>query len=225
MIEILNFIGLGDASAILAMLAIVVPAAAWTIHSLEKRQKKMILHSIKSEEDAHTLTEMGETLQNLSAALLAHMGAEDRTNTRIEELGKTLLAELRQLDAKQGRGVVGLVQSVSAKSETPTFIHTVTPGSYDFLWANKAYLDLVGLTIEECRAGQYWLSIEKTEREIIRTAAEAVGQAKDHYEGTYTMVKARTQEEVGTATAEAYVIPGASDTWFYVTQVTVDTTS
>lgn len=225
MIEILNFIGLGDASAILAMMAIVVPAAAWVIHSLTKRHKEIILHSIKSEEDAEVLSEMGVTLKNLSDALLAHMGAEDRTNLRIEELGNVLLTELRQLDAKQGRGVVGLVQSVSAKSETPTFIHTVTPGDYEFLWANKPYLDLVGLTLEECRAGQYWLSIEKAEREIIKTAAEAVGQAQDHYEGSYTMVNARTQEKIGTAHAEAYVTPGAADSWFYVTQVTVDTNS
>lgn len=225
MIEILNFIGLGDASTIVAMMAGVVPAAAWVIHSLTKRQKEMILHSIKSEEDAEVLSEMGVTLKNLSDALLAHMGAEDITNVRIEELGNVLLTELRQLDAKQGRGVVGLVQSVSAKSETPTFIHTVTPGNYEFLWANKPYLDLVDLTLEECRAGQYWLSIEKAEREIIKTAAESVGQAQDHYEGSYTMVNARTQEKIGTAHAEAYVTPGAADSWFYVTQVTVDTTS
>lgn len=225
MVELLNFISLQDGSTIVAILAVVVPAIFWGTHTLARRQKEILLSSIKTTENDEVLAEMGNTLTSLSNALKDHMGAEDRTNGRIEELGNVLLDELRQLDAKQGKGVVGLVQSVSAKSETPTFIHAVAPNSYDFLWANKAYLELIGLTLEECRANQYWLSIHPSEREIIRHAAEEVGQKQDHYDGTYTMVNARTQEQIGTAHAEAHVIPGAADTWFYVTQVTVDPTA
>ena len=79
---------------------------------------------------------------------------------------------------------------------------------------------MVGLSLSEAIAGGVWLTIEESEREIIKAAAETQAQMREDYVGEYMLMNPKTHQPIGKVYAEGNYIAGSRpDTWFYLNTV------
>lgn len=206
---------------VLSILAIVTGAARYITAAVVKsvaagRDQAITQFQERQAElaDEERLERFEATLNELSGALQSHMIDEEEISNRIERM-------VAHLGNSQGYAAVQVIKSQATLDPIMTLVHRVWPGGYELVWANQAYLNTIGLDLEEAKAGNWWLSIHKAERDIIRSGAEDTGQEQTDYHGEYTMVHARTQEVIGTAEAYGYPIEVGPDEWYYVSQIRI----
>lgn len=214
---------LSQAGIIVSIAAVIVPAAWWVAHRVKNSVRAEFAQQLKEQTTDTRIEELTTTLSNLDTALRAHMGSEEETNAKIEALGIDLVAQLENLEQHISTNQVNIMKAVMASGDTPAMLHEVWTGGYEMLWANRSYLQLIGLTMAEVLAGGEWLGVEASERDIIRHAAENAGQHAEDYDGEYTLVKAKTQEVVGRYAAHGHCLKGPNDhSYFLSTLVPVE---
>jgi PAS domain-containing protein len=215
---------LSQVGIIVSIAAVIVPAAWWVAHRVKSGVRAEFAQQLKERATDTRVEELTATLSSLDTALRAHMSSEEETNARIEALGVDLVNQLENLEHHISTNQVNIMKAVMASGDTPAMLHEVWEGGYEMLWANRAYLRLIGLTMAEVLAGGEWLSIEESERDIVRHAAEHAGQRAEDYDGEYTLVKAKTQEVVGRYSAHGHCLKGPNDhSYFLSTLVPVET--
>lgn len=199
---------LSQLGIIVSIAAVIVPAAWWVAHRVKTGVRAEFAQQLKEQATDTRIEELTSTLSNLDTALRAHMGSEEETNAKIEALGIDLVTQLENLERHMSINQINIMKAVMASGDTPAMLHEVWQGGYEMLWANRAYLQLIGLTMAEVLAGGEWLSIEASERDIVRRAAENAGQNAEDYDGEYTVVNARSQEVVGRYSAHGHCLQG-----------------
>lgn len=211
-------ITLSQAGTVAAIAAIIVPAVFWG-------QRRVIQHiesSIKEKEmDKATNLKLGNiesTLHKLSAKLVTHMDAEDRTNEKIQELGEQLFDQLRTMNTNISEGQFNTLKAVITGNNQPANLAKVWDNGYEFIWANDQFLTLTGLSISEFTGPDgVFNSINPKQRGLIKQSGEAAGQRKEDYIGEYEIVDAKTQESRGTWHIHSHFIHGIDeDSWFYL---------
>ena len=201
--------------------AVIVPAAWWVARRVQRTIKDQLTEQLAKQQVAEDIAEFKSTLTKLSAALIDHMDSEERTNNNIENLGNHLLGKMADIEKSIKGNQVHMMKALMSADPIPTMLWEAREGHYELLWANRAYLDETGLTINEAKAGGVWLTVEASEREIVKAGSEAVGQDAEDYTGEFTMVDPKTQEVKGPVHVEGHYIQGTGDTWFYLSTLTV----
>lgn len=199
---------LSQLGIIVSIAAVIVPAAWWVAHRVKTGVRAEFAQQLKEQATDTRIEELTSTLSNLDTALRVHMGSEEETNAKIEALGIDLVTQLENLERHMSTNQINIMKAVMVSGDTPAMLHEVWQGGYEMLWANRAYLQLIGLTMAEVLAGGEWLSIEASERDIVRRAAENAGQNAEDYDGEYTVVNARSQEVVGRYSAHGHCLQG-----------------
>jgi len=208
---------LSNVALVVSTAAVIVPAAWWVVRRVQKTIRAQLQEELSRDQLAADMAELKETSKRLSEALVTHMNSEERTNNNIENLGNELLMRLTNLEMGIKGNQVHMMKALMSADPIPTLLWEVRKGSYDLLWANRAYLDLTGLSINEAKAGGVWLAVEASEREIVKAGSEEAGQAAEDYSGEFTMVDPKTQEVKGPVHVEGHYIQGAApDTYFYL---------
>ena len=200
--------------------AVIVPAAWWVARQTKKSVIRGLADQTEARDAKNKLLDLEGTLTSLDSALRSHMNAEDRTNGKIENLGNELLGKLADLESGIKGNQAHMMKALMAADPIPTQLWEVRPGHYDLLWANRAYLDLVSLTLAEAKNGGVWLAVDLKDRSLVRLASEGVGQAGEDYAGTFMLVNPHTQEPIGQMNVEGHFIQGVGDHYFYLTTLT-----
>lgn len=211
---------LSQLGIIVSIAAVIVPAAWWVAHRVKGGVRAEFAQQLKEQATDTRIEELTATLSNLDTALRVHMGSEEETNAKIEALGIDLVAQLENLERHMSINQINIMKAVMASGDTPAMLHEVWQGGYEMLWANRAYLQLIGLTMAEVLAGGEWLSIEASERDIVRHAAENAGQNAEDYDGEYTVVNARSQEVVGRYSAHGHCLQGPNGHSYFLSTLT-----
>lgn len=211
---------LSQLALITSIAVVMVPAAWWVVRKIQGSVRVQIAEQNDQRIADDRLGQFEMTLTRLNEALLDHMSSEDVTNKRIEQLGRDLIYRLESLETSVKHNQVHMMKALAASDTVPTMLYEVEHGENRLLWANRAYLQLVGLSLSEAIGGGVWLTIDESEREIIRAAAEAQAQMREDYVGEYTLVNPKTHTLIGKVYAEGNYIAGSRpDTWFYLNTV------
>lgn len=209
---------LSNVALVASIGAVIVPAAWWTVRHVRKTIESQLHEQLSKQQLTTDIFELKETSKKLSDALIDHMNSEDRTNTNIENLGNELLRKLSDLEVGIKGNQVHMMKALMSADPIPTLLWEVRRGEYDLLWANRAYLNETGLTINEAKAGGVWLAVDAEEREIVKAGSEEVGQAAEDYSGEFTMVDPKTQIAKGPVHVEGHFIQGTDPgSYFYLT--------
>lgn len=211
---------LSQLALITSIAVVMVPAAWWVVRKIQGSVRMQIAEQNDQRIADDRLGQFETTLSRLNEALLDHMSSEDVTNKRIEQLGRDLIYRLESLETSVKRNQVHMMKALAASDTVPTMLYEVEHQEYKLLWANRAYLTLVGLSLSEAIAGGVWLTIEESEREIIKAAAETQAQMREDYVGEYMLMNPKTHQPIGKVYAEGNYIAGSRpDTWFYLNTV------
>ena len=211
---------LSQLALITSIAVVMVPAAWWVVRKIQGSVRVQIAEQNDQRIADDRLGQFEMTLTRLNEALLDHMSSEDVTNKRIEQLGRDLIYRLESLETSVQRNQVHMMKALAASDTVPTMLYEVEHGENRLLWANRAYLKLVGLTLSEAIGGGVWLAIDESERDIVRAAAETQAQLREDYVSEYTLVNPKTHTVIGKVYAEGNYIAGSRpDTWFYLNTV------
>lgn len=214
---------LSKVALVTSVAAVIVPAVWWVSRRVRRTIEEQLNQRTEDRQLSADIQELKNTAAHLSEALITHMNSEERTNTTIENLGNELLRRLTDLERGIKGNQVHMMKALMSADPIPTMLWEVRKGSYDLLWANRAYLDLTGLSINEAKAGGVWLAVEASEREIVKAGSESVGQSAEDYSGEFTMVDPKTQEVKGLVHVEGHYIQGTSpDTYFYLSTLNLN---
>jgi PAS domain-containing protein len=78
---------------------------------------------------------------------------------------------------------------------TASFIvETSTDGSGNFIWANKVWYDICGLTEDEAKSGQYWSGIHPDDLARMRAASDMATGRRAMLDIHYRLINLRTNE-------------------------------
>lgn len=205
---------------LIVILGFIVPPFIWFIRKVQAITRENILAHQKREEFATNMAQVQSTMASLDSALREHMSSEERTNARIEEVGQALTEKLEVMDRNNATSHLTALKATWAISDKPVNIAEVWPGGYKYIWANEAFLRLTNLTIDEIRTPDaIFMSISESERELVRSVGETVGQAGEDFDGEYTLVDARTQKPKGKVKTHGHFIRGAGDRSYYLATV------
>ena len=208
---------LQNVALVASVAAVIVPAAWWVVRRIRISIESQLKEQTQAREVADKIVDLEGTLGSLDNALRGHMASEDRTNAKIEDLGLELISKLGDLESGIKNNQVHMMKALMAADEIPTQLWEVSEDDYHLVWANKAYLDLSGLSLAEARTDAVWLTVDALEREVVRKGSEEVGQSREDYSAEFNMVDPKTQGPIGLMHVEGHFIHGTGEHYFYLT--------
>lgn len=190
-----------------AVAAVIMPAIWWLVRKIERNREvaiKEYLHDSKQAEEVH---EIDVTLHTLHAQ-----------SEHMAKVQQEILEAVHTADRSNVRAHVALVKSLAAHDPMPLTIFKFEDGNYEYLWGNKAWHDMVGLSPDEARAGAEWDTVHPDERTKFTKVAVDVADRAESFNIGWTLVDAVTQQVKGHVDAWAEMMPGEYDGyWYYLT--------
>lgn len=212
-------ITLTNIQIMIGLLAVILPGIFWAYKKLSANIKEEFVDAENKGHVIENISNMQKVMKELSTKLVEHMESEDILAQQIIQMGDTLLDKIAQLGDGIAESNMQMIRAVMHTSDVPVNLAKVwKDGTYEYVWANQAYLDLVGYTLQEFQApGAVFLTIDKMERDIVRETGESVVKRKENYDGTFNLVHAKTQQPLGEYHLIGYYIGNPhGDPYFYL---------
>jgi len=170
-------------------------------------------------------------IQDFKKDLSGHMNENDRDRDKeyatvvgLQKSIDSVLVNQDKLAAAQTEHSLSIVKGLATTDECPVLIYRTTPGEYGVQWVNQAWTKWTGLNLEETQAGGDVMAIkEGTQRDLVEPEVYASGQDKELVDVKYTMIKPKTQEEVGPVWAHGYPMHTYDENvWYYIARIKKD---
>ena len=186
--------------------AVIVPAIWWLVHRIERNRevaiKQYLDHSAQARE-VHDidcaiikLGEQSEHMSKVQAEILEAVHSADRSNVRAH---------------------ITLVKSLANHDDMPVTVFKFEDGEYEYVWGNRAWHLMVGLTPDEARAGAEWDTVHPDEFAKFQKVSLDIANRAESFEINWTLVDATTKEPRGRVRAWAEMMPGEHDSfWYYL---------
>lgn len=214
---------LSNAEVVIGILAVMLPGLYWLYRKIKEMTKKELEEANHDSSLDKDIESIKESISSLSEKLIEHMDSEDVLSAKIIESANQLMDKIDNLAKSFSTSSIQMIKALMDSYPAPANLAAVyDDGRYDYLWANKAYLNLVDISMQEFQSpGTVFLTISHEERELIKAAWESVGQRRENYDGEFDMVKVKTQEPIGRYRVIGYYIGNPEgEPYYYLSLLT-----
>ncbi len=138
-------------------------------------------------------------IATMSDELKAHMIEEENMRMAEKGLVEQLVSEVESLSrtvSHNSSKIANVVfrQAVFADSMAYYTMEYEDDG-WKWIWGNKAYLDLTGITPEMAMSGHYWDIVKEEEKAWVIDYATKIGDASEPLDLDFTLVNMKTKKE------------------------------
>lgn len=197
--------------------AVVVPAVWWGVRRIEVNREKVVTEFLDDNRRMQRLDRIDATLDGLAERLTEHMDSEDRLSCKIADVQQEILELVRRSSQANAQSHHAIIKSYANTSGSPVSLYEWKDGDYHYLWGNKEYHDMLGMSAQEARAGDFWRCVCPKERDMFQHAARDVAARAQTLEIDWHLVDPVTGAPRGHVFAVSEYLPSEDDDrWFYV---------
>lgn len=213
-----------DLVQLVAFGATVLGGVAWALKRVVTSAKREILAEQGRESVSGELASLRTEFGSLNDSLIFHMEEEARVNAETARELQEINRRLKEISRMNADSRLAMLKALTSTSSVPHNIAKVWKGGYEYIWGNKAFLDLTGLNLTEVQSQTgIWSTIDPRDVERIRAAGETGGQDRVDFEVEYRIVNARTAKSQGWWRTMCHHIEGNEDYYYYfATLVPID---
>lgn len=114
----------------------------------------------------------------------------------LQELVQDVQENISNINDNALKIAIATFQATSTGLGVPSFVIGTSPDKKGlFIWANRAWYNLIGIGPEEAKNNQYWASVAPEDYARVKAASDSASEAKIVLKVSYKLINLKTEKE------------------------------